>query len=94
MRKFIKIMLAIIIILIGIVVYLNTNFYIARQSWKYRDGAHVGDWVEFNKGYIELKGRKIYKNGEHVGAIRFCIGKLLIIRSSKTGESGYYINKS
>lgn len=77
----------------GIAVYLNTNLYIDKQSWKYRDGAHIGDWVEFNKGYIQLKGRNIYKNSEQVAVIKFCMGKLLIIRSIKTGEAGYYVNK-
>lgn len=94
MRKIFKIAIGIIVILVGLTIYLNTNFYISKQSWKYRDGAHVGDWIEFNKGYIQLRGRNIYKNGERVAFIRFCIGKLLIIRSIKTGESGYYINKS
>lgn len=93
MRKIIKIVIGIIIAVVIVIIYLNTNFYIANQSWKYRDGAHIGDWVEFNKGYTQLKGRNIYKNGERVAVIRFCMGKLLIIRSLKTGESGYYINK-
>lgn len=89
-----KILIGIVVIIISITIYLNTNFYIAKQSWKYRDGAHIGDWVEFNKGHIQLKGRSIYKNGEQVAVIRFCIGKLLVIHSMKTGESGYYVNKS
>ena len=93
MRKFKKIMLVVIAIVILFLVYLITNFYIIRQSWKYKEGAHVGDWIEFNKGNLQLKDRKIYKNGEQIGSIKFCLGKLLIIASSKTGESGYYINK-
>jgi hypothetical protein len=94
MKKSIKIVIGIIIVAVSIAFFLNTNFYIAKQAWKYREGAHVGDWVEFNKGYTQLKGRNIYKNGERVAVIRFCMGKLLVIRSLKTGEFGYYINKT
>jgi hypothetical protein len=94
MKSFLKVMLALVVIILGIVIYVNTNFYIVKQSWKYRDGLHIGDWVEFEKGQVKLKGRKIYRNGEQVANIKFCMGNLLIVSSIKTGESGYYVNKS
>jgi hypothetical protein len=94
MRKGFKFLFAVIIAVIGVVVYLNSNFYISKQSWKYSDGFRIVDWIEFNKSSVRLKGRKIYLNGEQVGVVRFCYGRKLVIYSIKTGETGYYVNKS
>ena len=82
------------IVLIGVTfLFLNSNFFISRQAWKYRDGFHIGDWVEFNSNDIDIKGRNIIKKGKEVAKIKICLGKMLIIRDTKTGEAGYYINK-
>lgn len=93
-RNLFKLLIGTVVAVIGIAIYINTNFYIVKQSWKYRDGAHIGDWIEFNKGYIYLRGKNIFRNGEQIGVIHRCTGRILIIRMPKSGESGYYINKS
>jgi hypothetical protein len=93
MKKKIKILLVLLIIFLIPLFYLNSNFYIEKQNWKYRDGYYIGDWIEFNKSPVELKGRKIFLNGNNVARVRFCLGKLLIIKSLNTNEQGFYINK-
>lgn len=74
--------------------YLNTNFYITKQEWKHRDGASVGDWIEFDNVFYSLKGRTIYKKDSVSGKIVFCFGKMLIVKEKTTGKKGYYINKT
>ena len=83
----------IILILIGIV-YLNTNHFIRKQEWKHRDGGSIGDWIEFDNTVYSVRGRTIYKNDIAVGKIVFCFGKILMVKEIKNGEKGNYINKT
>jgi hypothetical protein len=81
-------------IIVGVIfLFLNSTFFISRQTWKYRNGFHISDWVDFSSTKIDIKGRKIIKKGKEVAKIKICFGKILIIRDYKTGEEGYYINK-
>lgn len=73
-----------------VVLYLNTSFYIERQNWKYSDGTYVGDWLQkgsfiVNDGIIETNKGK--------AKIIFCNGRELSIKSLQTPQKGYYINK-
>jgi hypothetical protein len=42
---------------------------------------------------MHIEGRSIIKNGQKVGRIKFCFGKMLILKDAKSDELGYYINK-
>ena len=77
-----------------VVFYLNSNYFIRKQEWKHRDGASVGDWIEFDDTYYSIKGKTIYKKSIAAGEVVFCFGKMLIIKEISTGEKGYYINKT
>ena len=82
------------LVLIGIIfLVFNSNAFISKQTWKYRDGFHIGDWVGFDSDDFYLKGNSIIKNDRQIAKIKICLGKLLVIKDSKTGQSGYYINK-
>ena len=93
MTKVSKIIIPILILIVVSFFYWNSNYYISKNSWKYRNGIHIGDWVNFNLDNMKRNGRKIYKNGESIAFIKICLGKLLIIQSNKTDDLGYYINK-
>lgn len=93
MKNIWRILIALVIVAIGYFIYLNTDYYIAKQSWKYRNGLHIGDWVVFNRGVVTLKGRKIYKEGVQIARIKINTGRMLIITSVNGDTSGYYINK-
>jgi hypothetical protein len=70
--------------------YLNSPFFIERQSWKYAGGIYVGDWLakntfDINNGIIETTQGK--------AKVVFCYGKELVLEDLETGEKGHYINK-
>lgn len=70
--------------------YLNSTFFIERQSWKYAEGTYVGDWLaknafDINNGIIETAQGK--------AKVVFCYGRELLLEDLETGEKGHYINK-
>nr|WP_315145867.1 hypothetical protein [uncultured Flavobacterium sp.] len=81
--KIIKISSIVFSIFVIVLLYLNSSYYIEKQFWKYSDGKHIGD-VILNQKQIDNSKCKIV----------FCFGKKLIIEDLKTGENGYYENKS
>jgi hypothetical protein len=80
MKKVKIILIALLSSICVILIYFNTNNYIAAYKWKYRDGYHIGDWVELNRNNNNYK-------------IVFCVGNLIIIKKRNGSEYGYYINK-
>jgi len=89
-NKFILFSLCFVII-IGYFYYVNRISYIQSKSWKYGSGGHVGDYIEFKNEYLSSK--IIYRHNEKIGEIIFCFGNVLIVRSIKTGNKGYYNNR-
>ena len=90
-NKVSKIALSLVVLIIVSFSYVNSNFYIENQSWKYSNGKNIGDW--FEKNQYNIKDRVI--QGKHESAkIVFCFGFKLFIKDSKTGELGMYKNKS
>jgi hypothetical protein len=89
-----RILIAAISVFFLVVLFLNSNYFISKQEWKYRDGGSVGDWIEFDNTYYSLKGKTIYKKNTPAGKVVFCLGKMLIIKEISTGEKGFYINKT
>ena len=84
MRKnYFKVFYIVTAVLVIVIIYLNSSYYIEKQFWKYSDGKHIGD-VILNQKQIDNSKCKIV----------FCFGKKLIIKDLKTGENGYYENKS
>jgi hypothetical protein len=94
MKKKYKILIIISAVLLIFIIYANTNRYIKNHQWKHRNGATIGDWIEFDNVYFGIDGRVIYKKNIPKGKVVFCFGKLLIIREISSGEIGYYISKS
>jgi hypothetical protein len=93
-KKLFRVLLLAVIIGFVTFCYLNTNYFIKEQEWKHRDGGSVGDWLEFDDSLLSIRGRTIYKNGAATGEVIVCLGKMLIIKETLTGEKGYYINKT
>ena len=81
--KFIKISLIVISIFVIVLLYFNSSYYIEKQFWKYNAGKYIGDVIT-NQKQIDNSNCQIV----------FCFGKKLIIEDLKTGENGYYENKS
>ncbi len=92
-KKWHKGLVIMLCILFGYLAYLNSNYYIQKQQWKYRDGFHLGDWIDFEGNGFELKDNNIYFTEKKLAKIIICVGKLLIIASPDKKEFGYYINK-
>ena len=82
-----------VLVLGGIGLIINSNLFISNQTWKYRDGFHIGDWVDFKSTNMTLKGSSIIKKDEEIAKVNFCLGKMLVIKDIKTGEVWHYINK-
>lgn len=89
-----RILLIVAGILLTGCLYLNTNYFIANQQWKHRDGESIGDWIEFDNTLYKVSGRTIYKNNIAAGKIVFCFGKMLIVKNITTGQTGNYTNKA
>jgi hypothetical protein len=81
--KIIKICLIVISVFVIVLLYLNSSYYIEKQFWKYNAGKYIGDVIT-NQKQIDNSNCQIV----------FCFGKKLIIEDLKTGENGYYENKS
>ena len=92
--KRIKIWIISGLLLVGtVLLYINSDVFISNQRWKYRDGFHIGDWIDFNSNNIKLTGNSISEKGEKIATVQICFGKMLIIEDINTGEVGHYINK-
>ena len=81
--KIIKISLIVISFFVIVLLYINSSYYIEKQFWKYNTGKYIGDVIT-NQKQIDNSNCQIV----------FCFGKKLIIKDIKTGENGYYENKS
>lgn len=81
--KFIKISLIVISIFVIVLLYFYSSYYIEKQFWKYNAGKYIWDVITSQK-QIDNSNSQIV----------FCFGKKLIIEDLKTGENGYYENKS
>ncbi|MFD2564668.1 hypothetical protein [Aquimarina rubra] len=90
-KRFLKILLVTIGVIITIVFYTNSSYYIENQEWKYAEGTHIGDWL--GKNNFEIKDGIIYSNGAKAKIV-FSIGRNLIIENIETQERGFYVNKS
>ncbi|WP_203256292.1 hypothetical protein [Hyunsoonleella ulvae] len=71
--------------------YLNTRFFIEKQTWKYGEGTHIGDWLSENNFRIENGHISSYRGK---AKIVFSNGKYLIIRDVKAKGKGIYVNKN
>lgn len=91
-KNIIRIIILFITIIILTILYFNSNFFIRNQQWKYNEGSHIGDFVELNNQ--TLRYRTIYKGNAAIAKVVFCFGKTLVIKDVKSGEKGYYSNKS
>ncbi|MEP5339989.1 MAG: hypothetical protein ABJL44_08165 [Algibacter sp.] len=92
-RKKIKYLIeTFLIVIIVFATYMNTTSYIQDKTWKYGEGAHIGDFLEFRKNEV-LKSRIIYRDKKQIGKIIFCFGKYLIIKNYNTSKKGFYIHK-
>jgi len=91
MKKYKKYLLGALFVVFPIILYINSNFYIKDVQWKYKDGFHIGDWVNF--GDTDLQYRTIYSGKKAIAKIIFCYGNELIIENIETHEKGYYSNK-
>ncbi len=61
------------------------------STWKYQDGYHIGDVIEFKNNYFTIDDScKIYKDGVYSGRVEKVTGKELEIKSIDN-EVGYYI---
>lgn len=90
-KKILKLFLVITGIIVILLIYFNSTYFIKKNEWKYSEGTYVGDWI--NKNNINIKDGIIY--GNHSKAkISFCFGFRLAIKNIKTGEVGIYVNKS
>jgi hypothetical protein len=90
-KRIFKINLALIVIIITSILYLNSSNYIENQKWKYSDGTHIGDW--FDEGNLKLEDGIVYGSSGKAKVV-FCYGFKLIIKDIETGEVGIYVNKN
>lgn len=82
-----KVKITILMLLTSILttlLYFNSSTFISSQEWKHNNGYTIGDWMTFNAESLE----------NHTHPIVFCLGKVLIIENSSSGEKGYYTNKT
>lgn len=76
-----------------------TNKDVKNKSWKYAEGFHLGDWVEFSNSGFVLSHDSIFENGKAVARIIDSESNLLenknsiTIESIPTKEKGAYLNK-
>ena len=72
----------------------------ARKHWyKYEDGYHIGDWVEFDGMVFELSHDTIYKYDSAVAIIieiqkNVFADDRLIVRDINSNETGSYFEKN
>jgi hypothetical protein len=90
-KRIFKINLALIVIIITSILYLNSSYYIENQKWKYSDGTHIGDW--FDEGNLKVEDGIVYGSSGKAKVV-FCFGFRLVIKDIETGEEGIYVNKN
>jgi hypothetical protein len=66
MKTKIKYYLFLFAILLGAFIYLNSNYYIKNQNWKYNKGYHIGDHINYKpeNTFLCLGQLLIIKNPE------------------------------
>ncbi len=76
-----------------------TEADINEQTWKYSEGATIGDWIDFRGSIFALKKDTIYSNKVSVAVIisskisTFGSKRNLVIESIKNKQKGIYIEK-
>ena len=90
-ERIFKILCGIIGLVVILIIYINSSFFIENQEWKYTEGTHIGDLLGENE--FEIKEGIIYTNIGNAKIV-FCLGKNLIIKNTKSQVRGYYTNKS
>lgn len=67
---------------------------IVKYAWKYDNGYHIGDWIEFNDTLYRLDNDlNIYRNGSKVAVITAANDHEMTIEADSTKEKGRYVNK-
>ena len=96
-----KIIFIVIIALVSLLVYNNSSYYIKKSRWKTISDVSIGDFIEFendkNDTYY-LDWPKVFKEGEHVGYIAFCLcDRLWLYKTKDINDRGLgfceYISK-
>ncbi len=80
-KKQYRILMIISLVLLVVLVYLRSDFFLNRFNWKYRDGFYVGD-------YVSLKN-----SSENQYIVVLCLYELAIIKDKESFDFGYYIKK-
>lgn len=84
-----------ILLLIGITLSILVKIIvfpsITQYDWKYIEGYHIGDYIQFN-GYVREDNGKLFIADTLAGEIESIRFKTLKIISNN-GEIGYYIAK-
>ena len=89
LKKISLLVVIVIVVIIGSLLYFNEGeTYIEGQIWKYNDGSHIGDVLNFKNEYLE--GKYIYRNDKVIAKVIFCTKETLVLRSYENGEKGYY----
>ena len=76
----------------------NTN-YVRSHQWKYGDGFHVQDWLDFRQGgFLELHGDTVFREGCPIAIVskvehRIGADTRLELQSMQTNEIGTYYEK-
>ena len=76
-----------------------TNGRIETQEWKYSEGFHIGDWLDFSNTNLTIKNDTIYSSTKPVAVIVEKINSFvgadnqIKIASMETGEIGIYQGK-
>lgn len=97
----IMILLLIIFFILSLLIYNNSSSYIKNNEWKTFSDTRIGDWISFgdkSNDYYYLDWPKVYKDGEHVGYVVFCLyDKLWIYKIKDDNDTGLgiceYISK-
>lgn len=90
-KRIFKMCLVLIGILIIGILCINSSYYIEKQTWKYSDGVHIGDWL--GESNFKIQDGIIYGNSGKAKIV-FCFGFKLVIKNIVTGEKGFYVNKN
>ena len=76
-----------------------TEADIKEQSWKYSNGANIGDWIDFKNSLFSLSNDTIYSNQTAIAKIIssrisvFESKRTITIESIKNKQLGIYIEK-
>jgi hypothetical protein len=83
-----------IIAVLGILIIVGCNSHssIENYEWKYGEGYHIGDFIEFKKPTIyEIDdSNRIFVDKKHIADVVDCSARRLTIKSSSTGRTGLY----